>query len=820
MILLSGDVVVEIASRLGGFNNTARVQMQLVCREWSVFLLESHAWAPGKLAALYGMSHEKIIKNADFSIHHFKYINNLFRFTKQDIVYSDLYKQACAAGRLDLVCYFTRFFDILQKDVCLHGNDNAFKLAARNGHVHVLEFLVETFDITTVQARAGNNHALREAATYGHDDVMLFLIRKFALTVDDIRAEFNHALRMTVLTSNITLLRFLLDNFDLTISDARSLDNWALRHAVSDDNLQVLQILMSKFSFTKEDILSIGNIGREFDENDLSKQKTRASILKLLIERTGVTLRDLRENDYELLLELISYHGNDVSVKLLLDTFSLTREDICAKDCGMLNVLAMHGDVQLMTYLIETYQLTAEDVQNCIDKMLLFSVEGGHVAVLQYLVKHFNLTLDINIGRSNVSVLQFANETFLFSQKSKRNEWPHWICNHLLPVSAGSGRLSVVKYLVETFHMTLLDVSMDDDFALRMAARNGHLSVIKYLVKKFNISRSHMTGSDNQVMYYAACTGQLHVMKYLVETFKLSTEDMLSKKNSIFKCIVERGDADTLQFLVDTFNLTLDHVRGDYCYALVQTYNVPNIQVLKCLLKILRLNAHVMDAEKHLARLFCAAAAIQDITFARVLVRYFELSTHHINLLSRAEFFTAGFLGNLNFFYFLVKDLKITAGAIEGRLFDAISGAVASGKIFILQYLFEKFMVTNNTLLVTKQNCFLVIASKNGQLPAMHFLITNFVTPTSKIPSLCFVVAARRGHVHILCYLMDSLNMWPTSANVDKMICVAAQHGHVTVMLFILERFERTRLDVRKCLVTGRLLETCPDSIKAVINSS
>ena len=122
--------------------------------------------------------------------------------------------------------------------------------------------------------------------------------------------------------------------------------------------------------------------------------------------------------------------------------------------------------------------------------------------------------------------------------------------------------------------------------------------------------------------------------------------------------------------------------------------------------------------------------------------------------------------------------------------------------------------------MIAKQNCLIAIASKNGTIPAIHFLITNFKTPPEKILRLCFVVAARRGHVHVLCYLMDGLKQWPSSVYLEKMICAAAEHGHIAVITLIMERFEKTKTDVQKWLGANNLLRSCPDSVRVFIDSA
>jgi len=71
------------------------------------------------------------------------------------------------------------------------------------------------------------------------------------------------------------------------------------------------------------------------------------------------------------------------------------------------------------------------------------------------------------------------------------------------------GHLKVVKYL----HENGADITASGNFAIRWASRNGHLEVVKYLYE----NGADITVDDNYAIRWASHYGHLKVVKYLKE---------------------------------------------------------------------------------------------------------------------------------------------------------------------------------------------------------------------------------------------------------------------------------------------------------------
>ena len=108
--------------------------------------------------------------------------------------------------------------------------------------------------LTTDDARTFNYEALREACGNGHLEVVQWLTDRFQLTSDDARAEDNEALRMACYYGYLEVAQWLTDQFQLTAADARARNNQALRYAYHYGYWKVELWLEDRFGISFEEI--------------------------------------------------------------------------------------------------------------------------------------------------------------------------------------------------------------------------------------------------------------------------------------------------------------------------------------------------------------------------------------------------------------------------------------------------------------------------------------------------------------------------------------------------------------------------------------
>jgi len=111
--------------------------------------------------------------------------------------------------------------------------------------------------------------------------------------------------------------------------------------------------------------------------------------------------------------------------------------------------------------------------------------------------------------------------------------------NHALRYASEEGRLSVVKHLVENG----ADIHADKDYAVRYASEEGHLDVIKYLVEKgANIREEH-----DYALVRASIHGCLPVVQYLVE----NGANIRSRNDCALIYACQNGHLPVVKYLVE-----------------------------------------------------------------------------------------------------------------------------------------------------------------------------------------------------------------------------------------------------------------------------
>jgi len=116
-------------------------------------------------------------------------------------------------------------------------------LAARYGHLPVVQFLAEHWALTAEDARTCDNDALWMSCANGHLPVVQSLAEHWGLTAEDARANDNYALRRNCWWGHLVVVQSLAEHWGLTAEDARACDNDALRMSCANGHLPVVQLL-------------------------------------------------------------------------------------------------------------------------------------------------------------------------------------------------------------------------------------------------------------------------------------------------------------------------------------------------------------------------------------------------------------------------------------------------------------------------------------------------------------------------------------------------------------------------------------------------
>ena len=125
---------------------------------------------------------------------------------------------ACARGHLPAVHVLAEQYPLDARA----ENNAALCWASINGHLFVVAYLTEHFQLTQEDARANDNFALRVACHAGHLPVVRYLSEHYQLTREDARADYNHALRAASEYGHLPVVRYLVEHYGLTAEDIQA----------------------------------------------------------------------------------------------------------------------------------------------------------------------------------------------------------------------------------------------------------------------------------------------------------------------------------------------------------------------------------------------------------------------------------------------------------------------------------------------------------------------------------------------------------------------------------------------------------------------
>jgi hypothetical protein len=169
---------------------------------------------------------------------------------------SQLLDEICDSGKTPP----TKYICEITFDGNKHNILDIFRKVCINGHLSVVQWLVQRFGLTAEDARDSNNEALSWACENGHLAVAQWLATHFELTAKDVRANGNEALRLACYYGYLEVAQWLVTYFELTSMDVRILNNEALHWACTNGHLAVVQWLVQQFELTREDVSSSVNM--------------------------------------------------------------------------------------------------------------------------------------------------------------------------------------------------------------------------------------------------------------------------------------------------------------------------------------------------------------------------------------------------------------------------------------------------------------------------------------------------------------------------------------------------------------------------------
>lgn len=169
----------------------------------------------------------------------------------------EAFLHACENNNIEFLQYL-KYWGV-DANIVRDANNKGLLLASQGGHIKVMKFLKDNWNLTHDDAYQHSNDILHEAIKSGNVEVLQHLKDYWGFTATDARSHTNFALRMAARNGHVNCLQFLKNSWGLTSDDARALNNHAIATATTHGKLEVLRYLKESFGLTKMDARSEGD---------------------------------------------------------------------------------------------------------------------------------------------------------------------------------------------------------------------------------------------------------------------------------------------------------------------------------------------------------------------------------------------------------------------------------------------------------------------------------------------------------------------------------------------------------------------------------
>lgn len=176
------------------------------------------------------------------------YKNAKFKPTHRDttVWHHTPFQFAALRGHLHVLEWMTETFGLSYEDVTSHDNV-AFKLAAAKGHLPVLKWMTETFHLTTKDVATCQHFAFEWAVLKGHLEVAQWLTETFSVPTEESVIE---TINSTALNGDLHILQWLVKHFQIETLSLHNLRELVLL-ATKNEHSHVVRWVRDHFDFTE-----------------------------------------------------------------------------------------------------------------------------------------------------------------------------------------------------------------------------------------------------------------------------------------------------------------------------------------------------------------------------------------------------------------------------------------------------------------------------------------------------------------------------------------------------------------------------------------
>ena len=416
-------------------------------------------------------------------------------------------------------------------------------LAAKHGHLRMLEWLIETFpgDVDPMAKGKGDMNLLHLSAMGGHLDIMQMLHRRYR----------------NRLTWSATATR-----------------KWTVAHlAVEEGHQHVIEWITQTFP------------GRKYLTN---RDEYKQTVLHLATKKRHLGLLKYFHNNHSDILDWNEFNAkNDSELKIihiaivyryidvlewLLATFpgrwNLKETD--GKGRNLFHLASESGCLDTLKVLHQYSGHLAARFFEAVDDnswtMCHYAAYQGRVDILQWLLDVMPTYVDImgpDVNGKNILHLmaKMGNLDMMAYMATHHPERVDFTVNandnqSLLHLATYSGHLGVIQWLLRTFpgQMDVKQKIVGGETILHLASRRGYLDILKYLRQRPGIQVDFLEedAKGRTVVHDAVRFGRINVLEWALEDIPdlwTAVHESSPTRNNIVHMAVKAGQVKVLRYL-------------------------------------------------------------------------------------------------------------------------------------------------------------------------------------------------------------------------------------------------------------------------------
>lgn len=442
-------------------------------------------------------------------------------------------------------------------------------LAAANGHLSMVQNLIENANVSLITKNNFGSTALLLAAANGHIPVVQYLLENTDSKITEKNYYGDTALLLAAAYGHIPMTVYLLENTDAKITEQNQNGSTPLLAAAAYGHVPMVKYLLEN---TASHISERSHSG--YTALLIAASYGHIALLKYLLEHTDSHISE-RSNSGSTALLLAAYHGHIGMVDYLLNQTDSKITECNHHGNTALLLAAYNGQIPMLEFLLTKPEVSlSEKNKNTGDNALNLAAWNGHIETVRFLLNQGipidllrqdgRTALEIIQGHPNTSALPILEAAEKLLRRCETNDAHFKETTEELLTLLGTGihgkkritgntalhfaiqnnQIDLVRVLLENnAKLDIPNLKFETPLTLALESDNPHLTAMVCLAK---IKQLCSENEASPLSFRKTSTTVLGISESKEESKELKENELL-KENQCTKAL-----EDYLQIILDT----------------------------------------------------------------------------------------------------------------------------------------------------------------------------------------------------------------------------------------------------------------------------